>query len=162
MIKSKQISDITSTISSAISSSSINSLADVDTATAAPTNNQVLSWNGTNWVPATVSAGGGSTVALHADITTNNQVITLSSTETLVLVKNSSTAFNVYLPAILNKAGYKVHIKRLGTANVTVNVNSGDATKYIDFSGTTNFILASTGTCLSLVANETDGAWYII
>jgi len=161
-IKAKQISDINATITSVINTTSINALSDVDTATATPTNGQVLNWNGTNWVPATVSAGGGSTVTLHADITTNNQVITLSSSETLVLVKNSSTAFNVYLPVILNKAGYKVHIKRLGTANVTVNVNPGDATKYIDFSGTTNFILASTGTCLSLVANETDGAWYII
>lgn len=31
---------------------SIDDLADVDTATAAPTNGQVLKWNGTNWVPA--------------------------------------------------------------------------------------------------------------
>ena len=30
----------------------INDLTDVDTATSAPTNGQVLKWNGTNWVPA--------------------------------------------------------------------------------------------------------------
>ena len=36
----------------------INSLSDVDTATTPPTSNQVLSWNGTNWVPATASGGG--------------------------------------------------------------------------------------------------------
>ena len=40
---------------------SIDDLSDVDTTTAAPTNGQVLEWNGTNWVPATVSGGGGAT-----------------------------------------------------------------------------------------------------
>ena len=39
---------------------SIDNHSDVDTTTTAPTNNQVLSWNGANWVPATVSAGGDS------------------------------------------------------------------------------------------------------
>jgi hypothetical protein len=38
---------------------SIDALADVDTTTAAPTTGQVLEWDGTNWVPATVSSGGG-------------------------------------------------------------------------------------------------------
>ena len=38
---------------------SIDALADVDTTTSAPTNGQVLQWNGTNWVPAT---GGGGAV----------------------------------------------------------------------------------------------------
>jgi hypothetical protein len=39
--------------------SSINALADVDTATSLPTNGQALVWNGTNWVPGSVAAGGG-------------------------------------------------------------------------------------------------------
>ena len=34
--------------------SSINALADVDTASASPTNGQFLKWNGTNWVPDSV------------------------------------------------------------------------------------------------------------
>jgi hypothetical protein len=38
--------------------SSINALVDVDTATAAPTTGQALVWNGTNWVPGSVAAGG--------------------------------------------------------------------------------------------------------
>lgn len=37
----------------------INDLSDVDTATTAPSANQVLAWNGTNWVPADQSGGGG-------------------------------------------------------------------------------------------------------
>jgi cytoskeletal protein CcmA (bactofilin family) len=39
--------------------SSINALADVDTATSLPTNGQALVWNGSNWVPGSVAAGGG-------------------------------------------------------------------------------------------------------
>ena len=39
--------------------SSINALVDVDTATSLPTNGQALVWNGTNWVPGSVAAGGG-------------------------------------------------------------------------------------------------------
>ena len=39
------------------SSSSIDSLGDVDTTTLAPTNSQVLAWNGTNWAPTTSTSG---------------------------------------------------------------------------------------------------------
>ena len=38
---------------------SINDLNDVDTATSSPSTNQVLAWNGTNWVPANQSGGSG-------------------------------------------------------------------------------------------------------
>ena len=44
--------------------SSIDDLSDVDTTTTAPADNQVLLWNGSNWVPGTVqSDSGGSEVA---------------------------------------------------------------------------------------------------
>lgn len=114
-----------------------------------------------------VSGGGGgggssSSLVFHADVVNNNTTLVLADAETFVSVKNGSTAFNVYLPLISGKNTYKVHIKRLGTAYVTVNVNSADTGKFIDFSGTTSFVLAVTGTALTLVANEADGAWYIV
>tara|TARA_A100001015_G_scaffold194474_2_gene216783 strand:+ start:1652 stop:2503 length:852 start_codon:yes stop_codon:yes gene_type:complete len=37
---------------------SINILTDVDTTTAAPSTNDLLKWNGTNWVPTTPAPGG--------------------------------------------------------------------------------------------------------
>ena len=40
---------------------SINDLSDVDTTTTPPTNDQALIWNGTDWVPGDVGAGGGVT-----------------------------------------------------------------------------------------------------
>ncbi len=54
--------DLTGTVFSL--NSGIDNLSDVDTSTTAPATNQILSWNGTNWVPAndsdtTYSAGTG-------------------------------------------------------------------------------------------------------
>lgn len=42
---------------------SIDDLTDVDTTTAAPSINEGLVWDGTNWVPGVVSSGGGGTGA---------------------------------------------------------------------------------------------------
>jgi len=141
----------------------INTLKDVDTTTTPPTNGQVLAWDSSHsqWKPVTISGGGGGSLTYHADVTTDNTTLSLTEAETFVLVKNSSTAFNVYLPPISGKNTYKVHIKRLGTAFVTVRTNNADTGVFIDFSDTTSFVLAITGTVLTLVANEADGAWYI-
>ena len=48
-----------------IAASSINALADVDTVTTTPTNGQALVWNGTAWVPGTVSGGGGAVSSVN-------------------------------------------------------------------------------------------------
>jgi hypothetical protein len=48
---------------SRIAASSINALSDVDTVTIPPISGQSLVWNGTAWVPQTVSGGGGGAVA---------------------------------------------------------------------------------------------------
>jgi hypothetical protein len=42
----------------------IDNLEDVDTKTAAPSNGQVLTWNGTKWIPSAVSVPAGSINAL--------------------------------------------------------------------------------------------------
>ena len=53
-----------------ITTESINALSDVDTTTSAPTNGQVLEWDGTNWVPADV-AGGATTIDELSDVDTS-------------------------------------------------------------------------------------------
>ena len=55
--------------------SSVNKLADVDTATAAPNRDEVLKWNGTNWVPAVYSATFAMTIASFDDNQTATQLI---------------------------------------------------------------------------------------
>ena len=47
----------------------INSLTDVDTSTVAPTNNQVLGWNGTNWIPVNQTGSSGSVSLTLTEIT---------------------------------------------------------------------------------------------
>jgi len=49
----------TITISSTISSSGINGLADVDTVSTPPVDGQALVWDGLNWVPGNVASSGG-------------------------------------------------------------------------------------------------------
>ena len=56
---SGNISGNASTVTNGVyTTSSINTLADVDTATVAPTTGQALVWNGTNWIPGSVASGG--------------------------------------------------------------------------------------------------------
>lgn len=112
---------IDSTVS--LSGFSINALSDVDTATTAPTTNQVLSWNGTNWVPATVSGGGGSRPTI-SDKTTNFTISTPSAStlQEIYTVSGASTV-TITLPDATACGGMRYDIKRLGTATTTVACN---------------------------------------
>ena len=54
--------------------SAIDDLTDVDTTTTPPTNNDVLAWDGTNWVPATPASGGVDTFTNAAAMDANSLV----------------------------------------------------------------------------------------
>jgi hypothetical protein len=156
---------IDSTVS--LSGFSIDALSDVDTSTTAPTNGQALAWSssGSKWIPTTISGGGGSgggDITWLADVTANNTVLTLDASNSMALVKNGSSAWTVYLPAISGKNGRLLRIKRLGSGLVTIAVNSGDTTKFIDVSGTTSVAMGVQYGTFDLVANELDGAWYLL
>lgn len=127
-IKSKQISDISTTITNTINITSINALSDVDTATTTPTNGQVLSWNGTNWVPA--NSGSGSSEGRISNTIINSgfpyTIVSPASTVTTLkyLIDNGSAAVVVNLPTAANpNTDLRIEIKRRGTANVTVTPN---------------------------------------
>lgn len=62
--------------------SSINALADVDTATTPPVTDQILKWNGTNWVPATQAPGGVTSIIAGTGITVDQGTgdVTISAT----------------------------------------------------------------------------------
>ena len=84
-----------------ISASSINALADVDTVTSTPTNNQVLTWTGTAWTPANPQGAAGSVSSVNTksgavvlgsdDITegTSNLYFTNSRWDTRLAAKTS-------------------------------------------------------------------------
>lgn len=159
-IKSKQIIDLSTSITSTINSTSINALSDVNTN--APTNGQALTYNSssTKWENATLSSS--SAVTFLSDITTNSATISLTNSNSMVLIKNGSTAVTIYLPLISGQNGKVLRVKRLGSALVTLAVNASDTNKYIDASPTTSVQLGVQYGSYDLVANEADGMWYLI
>lgn len=81
---------------------SVDKHSDVDTTSVAPTNNQVLSWNGVNWVPTTV-AGGVTAIDDLSDVDTTtvtpttNQVLSWNGTNWVpatVAAGGGSTPYN--------------------------------------------------------------------
>ena len=160
-IKSKQISDISATITNRINVTSINALSDVDTTTSAPANGQALAWNSTSsqWVPTTI---GSSAITFAATINTNNAILIASTSNTMYLIDNGATAFNIYLPQISTCNGFRLLIKRLGTGLVTINRNALDTSVNIDYSGQTNVAMGAQYSCFELVGNSTTNTWYLV
>ncbi len=75
--------------------SGINDLNDVDTATTAPTNNQVLKWNGTNWVPGD-DAAGISALNLFATVAADTGSTTADSqTDTLTIAGGTNIVTSI-------------------------------------------------------------------
>ena len=60
--------------------SSIDSLSDVDTTTVAPTANQILKWNGTNFTPADETGGGAASQNIFASVAGDTGSTTADST----------------------------------------------------------------------------------
>lgn len=69
---------------------SINELSDVDTATTSPAVSNVLSWNGTNWVPTNPASASG---AAPADSPTFTGTVVLPSTTSIGNVSSTEIAF---------------------------------------------------------------------
>jgi hypothetical protein len=74
--------------------------------------------------------------------------------EDIYLVSNGASAVNITLPTVTSNSGYKVQVKRLGTANVTVTPASGT----ID--GAANQVLSVQYAAFTCVTDGTN--WHII
>lgn len=129
------------------------------------TNGQVLQTDGngnTSWV----TASGGSRPNVYTQTSnftigdgtgTDPGAITSSELERVYLINNSSTAVTVTLPAISGDvgSGFKLQIKRLGTANVTVSQNG---TEVID--GQNTQVLGNQYANITLVCDGSN--WFIV
>jgi hypothetical protein len=78
-----------------------------------------------------------------------------STLEEIYLISNSSTAVTINLPTASGIAGMKYQIKRLGTANVTIDGNSSET---ID--GLTTLILYNQNTSVTIISDNSN--WVII
>ena len=77
--------------------------------------------------------------------------------EDIFLIDNGANAVTITLPTVTNNSGYKVQIKRLGSANVTIS-RAGSAT--IEDGAATTTVLSVQYSSLTLVTDGTN--WYII
>ena len=110
-----------------IGQSSINALADVDTATTAPTNGQVLTWTGSAWTPSSVSGAGGGV----ASVNTKTGAVTLNTDD----VAEGTT--NLYYTTTRWD-------QRLA-AKTTDNLTEGATNKYFSNTLARNALAAGTG-----------------
>lgn len=76
--------------------SGINGLTDVDTSTNAPTNGQVLAWDGTNWVPKDATDTGAHEINDLTDGKSNGDSVFLGNSAGAVGNSHGSTGVGVY------------------------------------------------------------------
>jgi hypothetical protein len=107
-----------------------------------------------------IGAGGGGGASAPTVITdssaSDTTISTTSGIEEIHLISNGSTAVTITLPASATAgAGYKYNVKRLGTANVTID---GNGSETID--GSTTFVLSSQYSAITLASDGSN--WFVI
>lgn len=117
---------------------------------------------GSDVINASGSLGGGATrptVSTINSFTANAYTISNPSSssvlEEVYLISNGSTAVTVNLPTAVGISGMKYQIKRLGTANVTID---GNSTETID--GLTTLILYNQNSSITIISDNAN--WVII
>ena len=151
-----------------IAAANLTDLNDVNYTAGSGINNYVLTYvhANTRW-EAKEATGGGSALPPEVKETTTTTPVSVSLTpsdsnsytdlEVMYLVNNSSTAVELDLPTASGNEGKKIHIKRTGTADVTIDPNG---TEQIDNGGAgTAFVLTSQYQSVSLISNGTN--WFI-
>jgi len=108
--------------------------------------------------------GGGGGSQLPPEVKTVSTTATLSLTPSnastynaieVIYTATGSSAYTVTLPTAASIEGKKIHVKRLATANITVD---GDGSETID--GSATFVLTSQYSSVTLISDGTN--WIII
>jgi uncharacterized metal-binding protein len=142
-----------------LSGTGATSTLNVDVGTGA---NQIVQLDGSSRLPAVdgsqlTNLPGASRPTVTTDSSGTNSTISnpaAGTLEDIYLVSNGASAVTITLPTVTSNSGYRVHIKRLGTANVTVSPASGT----ID--GAANQVLSIQYSAYTLTTDGTN--WYII
>ena len=121
---------------------SIDDLGDVDTSTAAPLVGQVLEWDGANWTPATVTAGGGGLASVVVTTEGNATGVTTGGTATdptfdilLVSTDNGNNLAAVGTDGAVYVAPFSID----GLTDVDTTTAAPTAGQVLTFDGT-NFV----------------------
>ena len=138
-------SDTVSNLSSLLTtSSSLSSLSNVSTT--APSNNQVLTWNGSAWAPADASGGGGGASALN-DL---SDVSTSGAQTNYALVYNGSS----WAPAAQSGSGTAITGDDFSPSGATL-INENGTTHARDRGDLGNLIDGNTGTSSYISSSST-------
>ncbi len=155
---------------------SINTHSDVDTSTNAPTNGQVLSWNGTNWVPANASGGAQqindlSDVDTSTNTPTNGQVLSWDGANWVPaydagakkiddLTDGGNDTYSLYLGLYSGMSDDHTNNNNTGVGNVALYQNtSGANNTALGYSAAGNNSTGSDNTALGFgtLASNTGG-----
>ena len=129
-----------------------------------PSDGQFLQWDGSNSKVVWAAASGGGGSQLPPEVKTVSTTATLSLTPSnsstynsieVIYTATGSSAYTVTLPTAASIEGKKIHVKRLATANITVD---GDGSETID--GSATFVLTSQYSSITLISDGTN--WIII
>jgi hypothetical protein len=155
-------------VPSNISSIDLNQLDEISYTAGASIDGKFLKYvNANSQWEAADAPSGGSALPPEVKETTTSTPVSVSLTpsdsnsytdlEVMYLVNNSSTAVELDLPTASGNAGKKIHIKRNGTATVTIDPNG---TEQIDNGGAgTAFTLTAQYQSVSLISNGAN--WFI-
>ncbi len=167
-ITESQISDLGTYLTG---SSSIDALSDVDTTSSAPSTNDVLQWNGSNWIPSASAGGGDANQNAFSTIEISGQssVVADSETDTLtfvggtgITITTNATSDTVTFTASSSTSNFS-GLTDVDEANLTVDkiylpaitmldvTNNGSSAYRFDQYGTTNnpTIYALNGTTIA-------------
>ena len=139
-----------------IAAANLTDLNDVNYTAGAGIDNYVLTYNHANTRWEAEAAAGGSTPSVTTDSTgTDTTISTNTGIEEVHLISNGASAVTITIPtASTVGSGYKYNIKRLGSADVTLQsqtISSG--TNQID--GSNSYVLESTNESVTLLSNGT-------
>jgi hypothetical protein len=133
---------------------SIDALSDVDTTTSAPSSGQALAWDGSKWVPSTISGGSRAPYTTVSNFPYTIVAPVSTVVKSKFYISQGASAVTVNLPAIASCDGLEVVIKSLGTGTITIDANS---TETID--GALTFALTNQNGSVSMTA--TSAGWRI-
>jgi hypothetical protein len=133
---------------------SIDALSDVDTTTSAPSSGQALAWDGSKWIPTTIS--GGSRAPYTTISSFPYTIVAPASTvvKSKFYISQGASAVTVNLPAVASCDGLEVVIKSLGTGTITIDANGSET---ID--GASTFALTLQNS--SVIMTCTSAGWRI-
>ncbi len=121
--------------------SSIDTHSDVDVSTNAPINGQVLSWDGTNWVPADVTVTSLGSIDAHTDVDvttnapTNGQVLSWNGTN-WVPANDQNTTYTAGTGLDLTGTVFSLNSSIDNLTDVDVSTNAPTNGQILSWNGT--------------------------